>query len=143
LEVNPRISKSHCPLFADVEGSSHHEVAIDVALGRSPDFPRREGRFRLAAKFMLRRHRDGVVTRVPSQAELDDLQRAFPGTLIQIEVQQGTELSKMRGQDPYSYEVAVVFTGAANQKELLDKQRRIRERLPLAFDDGYGLEDPT
>ncbi|HKL49408.1 MAG TPA: ATP-grasp domain-containing protein, partial [Desulfuromonadales bacterium] len=33
LEINARISKSHCPLFQMVEGSSHHEVAVNLAVG--------------------------------------------------------------------------------------------------------------
>ncbi|MDZ7809470.1 MAG: ATP-grasp domain-containing protein [Arhodomonas sp.] len=36
LEINPRISKSHCPIFQMATGHSHHEVAIDVALGAGP-----------------------------------------------------------------------------------------------------------
>ena len=41
LEINARISKSHCPLFEEVDGSSHQQVMIDVALGRSSSISRR------------------------------------------------------------------------------------------------------
>ena len=41
LEINPRISQSHCDLFRKVDGASHHEVMIDLALGKQPDFPKR------------------------------------------------------------------------------------------------------
>lgn len=34
IEINTRISQSHSDLFAKVDGSSNHEVAIDIALGR-------------------------------------------------------------------------------------------------------------
>jgi hypothetical protein len=65
LEINPRISKSHSPLFHLVDGASHHEVAIDVALGQKPDFPRGQGQYRYAAKFMPCSYGTARVTRVP------------------------------------------------------------------------------
>lgn len=39
IEVNTRISQSHSDLFAKVDGSSNHEVAIDIALGVTPRMP--------------------------------------------------------------------------------------------------------
>ena len=54
LEINTRISKSHCPLLRMVDGEYHHQVMIDVALGEAPRFPHREGAHALAAKFMWR-----------------------------------------------------------------------------------------
>jgi hypothetical protein len=35
LEINTRISKSHCPLFRRVDGASHHQVMLDLALSSS------------------------------------------------------------------------------------------------------------
>jgi biotin carboxylase len=54
LQVNTRISKSHAPLFQSVDGASHHQVMLEVALGRRPAFPHRQGRYKKAAKFMWR-----------------------------------------------------------------------------------------
>jgi biotin carboxylase len=133
LEVNARISKSHSPLFADVAGASHHEVALDVALGRTPHFPHRSGPFDTAIKFMVRRYRDGVVTRVPTPAEIDALEAAFPGTRIQVELQVGDRLSELRGQDEYSYEVAVVFMGGHDRRDIERRYAALLERLPLEF----------
>lgn len=41
LEVNVRLSQSHCDLFAKVDGASSQRVMIDVAKGRVPRMPRR------------------------------------------------------------------------------------------------------
>ncbi|MCW8125613.1 ATP-grasp domain-containing protein [Microbulbifer halophilus] len=139
LEVNARISKSHCPLFADLAGASHHEVAVDVALGRRPDFPRWEGEHRVAIKFMLRRFEDGIVTRVPGEAELRALEAEFPGTRIQVEVKVGDRLSELRGHEVYSYEVAVIFMGGRDHGELERRYRALVEKLPLEIDK-EGLE---
>lgn len=134
LEINPRISKSHCPLFEMVDGQSHHKVMIEVALGRKPDYPQRQGRFRCAAKFMLRRFEDACVAGVPSDREVRRLEKQFPGTRIQVLVREGMRLSQLRHQDSYSYEYAVVFMGGDNPRQLLDKYRSCSEALNFRFD---------
>jgi len=135
LEVNTRISQSHSPLFIDVAGASHHEVAVDLAMGRRPSFPRWEGPHRVAIKFMLRHFHDAVVTRVPTADELRELERAFPEARIRIEVEEGMRLSHMRGQEVYSFEVAVIFMGGPSHDRLMARYDELLDRLPLAFRD--------
>ncbi|MGM0594284.1 MAG: ATP-grasp domain-containing protein [Pseudomonadota bacterium] len=135
LEVNPRLSKSHSPLFVSTTGASHHEVAIDIALGREPNYPRREGCCAVAAKFMLRRHADAIVSRTPTEDELRGLQERYPGTLIEIAVEKGMRLSELRGQDAYSYEVAAIFMGAADNTTLEQRYEELIAELPLEFDE--------
>jgi len=138
LELNTRISKSHSPLFVDVTGASNHEVAVEVAMGIEPEYPRHEGCCATAAKFMMRRFCDARVTRVPTERELEALEAAFPGTSIEIAVQEGTRLSEMPGQEPYSYEVAVVFMGGPDTKTLMEQYEQLKSRLPLEFDESVG-----
>ena len=135
LEINPRISKSHCPIFQMATGASHHEVAIDIALGRRPDFPRPEGRFPMAAKFMPRVYGDAVVTRVPSAEELDAIRRRHPELIVHVYVEEGMRLSKLRSQDSYSYEIADLFIGAANEAELHAKFRETMQLLDFQFSE--------
>ncbi|WP_295804226.1 ATP-grasp domain-containing protein, partial [uncultured Microbulbifer sp.] len=61
LEINTRISQSHCDQFIKVHGVSNHLVPIDLLLGRVPDLSRYRGDYRTAAKFMLRRYQDTVL----------------------------------------------------------------------------------
>lgn len=129
LEVNARISKSHCPLFEMVDGRSHHQVMLDVALGQKPDFPKRRGRHKLAAKFMLRRFEDGIVTRLPSAADIARVQEAFPGTRVRLMVEQGQRLAHLRLQDSYSFEIAEIFMGGDSQAALKADYRRCLEML--------------
>jgi biotin carboxylase len=131
LEINSRISKSHCPLFKLVDGEYHHAVNIDVALGRRPDFPPRRGKHHIAAKFMLRRYDDGRLLQVPSPAQLEQVRQRFPDTTIQLHVQPGMRLSDLPDQDSYSYEIAVMFMGAANQQQLLANYRSALQMLPF------------
>jgi hypothetical protein len=134
LEINPRISKSHCALFKMVDGEYHHDVLIDVALGNKPDFPHRQGRFKTAAKFMVRRHRDGRVKAVPGQADIEALKQRFPETQVVIQIKAGMRLSDMRDQDSYSYEIADLFLGADSQDELLEKYQTALSMLPFIIE---------
>jgi hypothetical protein len=84
---------------------------------------------------MLRRTRDGVARSVPGLQQIEAVRRRFPGTEIQLAVNPGMRLSELREQDSYSYEVAVIFMGAASQTELLANYRQVVEMLAFEFVD--------
>jgi biotin carboxylase len=134
LEINTRISKSHCPLFRDVDGASHQKVMLETALGVQPDFPHRQGKYKAAAKFMWRAHKDAVVKRVPTPAELHAIHERFPSAEIQLHIEEGMQLSSLADQDSYSYEIAVIFLGGNSQKELLSKYRDLQQALPAELE---------
>src|SRR5699024_2104271 len=43
LEINPRHSQSHAELFEDVDGLASHDIMLQLALGREPQLPHRQG----------------------------------------------------------------------------------------------------
>lgn len=131
LEVNPRISRSHSPLFKLVDGESNHTVMLDVALMRKPDFPDRKGTFKVAAKFMLREYQNGLVLQTPNPKDIQRLKSRFPDAEVQIHIRKGMHLSDLYDQDSYSYEIAALFLGANSQKELLAKYRESISILPF------------
>lgn len=138
LEVNARISKSHSPLFDKVEGVPHKEVMLDVALGKKPDFPARRGRFRYAAKFMPRiygDHDDCRVRNVPDDARLREIEAAFPGSEIQLHVEEGMRLAETSHSDAYSYELAAVFMGAQSRAGLRRDFDRLWDEVGLTFEE--------
>ncbi|TVS10452.1 MAG: D-alanine--D-alanine ligase, partial [Wenzhouxiangella sp.] len=138
LEVNSRISKSHSPLFLMVDGATNHKVSLDLALGRKPVMPHREGEHELAGKFMMRLFKDevsdGTVCRIPSEEDIDRVRKVYPDAFVQPLVEDGMRLSDLKFQDSYSYEIAVVFLGADRQKQLLDRFAEVEEFLPFKFD---------
>jgi hypothetical protein len=138
LEINTRISKSHCPLFRMVDGESNHAVMIDVALGEEPAFPCRQGSFALAAKFMLRSFEDGLVLQVPGPGDVRKLTNRFPEAQLLVQVRPGQILSSLREQDSYSYEFAVLYLGADSEDELIQKYRQARSILPFAIETKEG-----
>jgi biotin carboxylase len=133
LEINARMSKSHCPLFTLTCGSSHHEVAIDVALGRPVDYPHAHSGYSHAAKFMPRVFHDARVARVPSAAQIKEVGRRFPGTEVHVHVRPGMRLSDLPNQDSYSYEIADVFLGADSRRDLLARYREVMKILDFRF----------
>lgn len=131
LEVNCRISKSHCPLFWMVDGASHQQVLVQLALGLQPVFPHRVGRHGVAAKFMIRSYEDGVIERLPGMADLARLADRFPDARFTALVEEGTRLAHLPYQDSYSFEVADLFLGAGDQRALLRRFEVARRMLPL------------
>jgi len=136
LETNPRISQSHGELFEKVDGTPHHKVVVDLALDRRPHWTRGGGPFRCAGKFFLRQFSDALVTRVPTRAEIDAITERIPGTLVEVQAREGMLLSDLdpQDQDSYSYICALIFIGADNQRQLLERHRRCVESLRFEFE---------
>ncbi|WP_158547382.1 acetyl-CoA carboxylase biotin carboxylase subunit family protein [Rhodovulum sp. 12E13] len=124
LEMNSRLSQSHSDLFHKVDGQPHEVLAVELALGRTPRWRRGAGRFDLAAKCFVRRWEDGVVRRVPGEAQLAALHEEQPETLVELKVAEGQRLSELPEQEEYSYELADLFIGARDEAELLRKKDR-------------------
>lgn len=141
LEINARISGAHSPLFQMVEGTPHNEVAVHLALGERPDYPRGEGEFAVAAKFMMRHFQNAIVTALPSDEEIKRAREEFPELHLELRVDEGTVLADLPEQDSYSYEYAVAYLGAADEDEIEAKYERLLEILTFEFEnvrDGRG-----
>lgn len=133
LEINPRISLSNSDLFEKVDGRPNQKIMVDLALGQKPDFPHRLGRFKFAAKFMLRKYEDAVVTKIPDVKDLKKIREQIPGTLIELEVEEGDRLSELGDQDSYSYELADIFIGGESEQELMNNYERCVDALHFGF----------
>lgn len=129
LEINVRIAQHHSDLFEKVDGVSNHKVALDVALGRPVDFPHGAGPFEHAACCWLRTHDDGVVTRVPTDAEIATLAEEVPGLRVDLHVGPGTRLSELTHQDSYSYVLGLFYVGAESPEALDELDAHCRDRL--------------
>lgn len=135
LEINTRLSESHVNLFYKVDGASNQAAMVDLAMGREPKMPQREGEHNVAGKFFVRRFSDALVTRVPAEEELEQIARDMPGTIVQVRAEEGRRLSELPDQDSYSYELATVIIGGESQNELEHRYRRVQERLMFEFED--------
>ncbi|WP_288131562.1 hypothetical protein [Microbulbifer sp.] len=136
LEINTRISQSHCDQFIKVHGVSNHQVPIDLAFGRIPDLSHYRGDYRTAAKFMLRRYRDTVLERAPTPAQIECVERDFPDSKIVITAEEGRSLSEQSMPDSYSFEIANIWLGAQSQHQLLEQYHQLADALEFRFGDG-------
>ncbi|TDE14031.1 ATP-grasp domain-containing protein [Jiangella asiatica] len=121
LEINPRHSQSHARLFQLVDGLPNHQFMIDLAMGADPEVRAGEGPYDVAAKWFVRWFADGVVRAVPSPSEIAQLEQDVPGSTIAVTVEEGDRLSDLHGEDSYSFVLAHLYIGAANEDDLVDK----------------------
>lgn len=135
LEINIRIPQSHSDLFIKVDGVSNHQVMLNVALNRDPQFPQRKGKFRVAGKFFLREYQDKQITGIPTKEDLEEISREIPGALFDIQSKAGMKLSDIPEQASYSYATAFIYLGADSQRELLEKFRQCRKMLKFKYKD--------
>ncbi len=135
LEINPRVSQAHTDMFEKVHGISHLSIMVNLALGEKPKTLGYNGEFNKAANFMLRTYEPGQVKKVPMPEEVRLLKKFFPGLEVIIRVPEGIHLDELQGQDSYSYELANIFVGGRDQRELVEKYEKVLEGL--TFDIEY------
>src|SRR5699024_7589692 len=71
----------------------------------------------------------------PSPAEIAEIEAAHPDVSIEITAHAGDRLSQLHGQDNYSYRLATVFVGAADEEALTQTYRRVTQALRLEILD--------
>ncbi|MFD6099231.1 acetyl-CoA carboxylase biotin carboxylase subunit family protein [Nocardiopsis flavescens] len=136
LEVNPRHSQAHASLFELVDGAANHERMLRLALGGDPALPEgTRGEYAIAAEWYLRRFSDGLVTRVPTPEEVRRLEEEVPGVQVVVVPREGQRLSDLQAQDSYSYELAKIVIGGADETEMRAKYERCAEELAFEFDE--------
>lgn len=135
IEFNTRISQSHSEMFIMVDGMSNHEVAIDIALGERPSLPNRQGPYPVAAKCMIPyEHQDGIVRRVPSEQEIDELTQRYPGLKVRLDVEPGVRLSELPNQDSFSYHLGTLFVTGDDHKEVADRYQACLNELKFEIE---------
>lgn len=134
LEINPRIAQSHSDLFKKADSTSNHRIMVEVGLGKHPHWEKGRGEFRIAGKFFIRSFADGRVARAPTEEQIAEIRERFPGTIVQPLVKQGQQLSEMLYQDSYSFKLAIVYMGAASQRELCDNFETVKQILDFEIE---------
>lgn len=128
LELNPRFSQSHAPLFEYVDGTSNLELTVDLATGHEPIFHPRAGRYATAGKFSIRRHERGIVSHVPSADEISRIEHELDCE-IELTVEEGDLVAPRITGHPHAPAVAHVYLGASSFEELDERFSRIAGRL--------------
>ncbi|MEX2586874.1 MAG: ATP-grasp domain-containing protein [Actinomycetota bacterium] len=135
LEINTRVSQSHSELFASVDGQANHAVTVGLALGKTPRFEQRQGKFPCAAKFFLRAFSDGVVEHVADPERIERIPLEVPGTRVELQVGPGDRLSTKPHQESYSYELAWIYAAGETESEILQKIDAVVESLDIRIEE--------
>jgi hypothetical protein len=136
LEINPRHSQSHAPLFEHVDGVPNHHCMLSLALGRDPQLPYRQGDYDIAALYYYRHFSDGVIRRAPSAERVAQVERDVPGVTVHPVRAEGERLSAAElGKDSYTFELAEVVIAGQDVADMEDKYQRCVEALGFEIED--------
>ncbi|MGM0739505.1 MAG: hypothetical protein ACQETM_10150, partial [Bacteroidota bacterium] len=67
------------------------------------------------------------------------IEKEVPGVLIEVKVEEGIRLGDLNEQDSYSYDLAWIFVGANNYRELSRKYLLCLEKLRFEFKPVDGI----
>lgn len=140
LEINPRLSQSHAEIIELVDGTSHFHAMVQLALGREPRMPHRQGKYAVAGKFFPRVFEAGMVARAPSGDDIGRAIRDIPGVLsVVTSIEEGIRLSELPHQDPYSYALGEIVVGADDSEQLVARYEACLDALGIVIErEGAG-----
>jgi hypothetical protein len=127
IEINPRLAAQFADLYEKVDGMNPYHVLADLAIGRTPRWIRRAGRYGAAASFVFREF-DGAIKVAPSRAEIAWLQATHPDACLQTFIKHGNS----RGREMKwlgSYRYATVNLGGRDREDLFRRYDSICANL--------------
>jgi D-alanine-D-alanine ligase-like ATP-grasp enzyme len=136
IEINPRMAGQFSDLYERVDGKSLWALELDLALGTTPTFPHREGKFGSAASFVFREFGDAV-KRAPPADEQEWLSRTYPDARLFLDLKHATSRAretKWLG----NYRYALIHMGGADHDDLLVRFGNVCEHLDF---DGNALPE--
>jgi biotin carboxylase len=132
LEVNPRFSQSHADLYLRVDGTSNHQLLLDLAVGNEPEFVAGAGIDPVGAKFFKRVFEDVEITNVAGTHERQEIERRYD-CQIEVLVEKGDRLRHKPTEDSYSHVIAHIYLGAPSYEEARRKYERIIDDLTIEY----------
>ena len=136
IEINPRMAGQFSDLYERVDGKSLWALQLDLALGKTPDFPHRKGAFGSAASFVFREFGDAV-KHAPSADEQGWLNRTYPDARLFLDLKHATSRAretKWLG----NYRYALVHMGGREHDDLMARFAIVCEHLDF---DGTALPE--
>jgi hypothetical protein len=134
IEINPRMCGQFADLYEKVDGTNGYEIALRLAVGERPVVKKGAGAYRVASSYPLRIFEPSLVEKAPSEDEIAEVERIYPGTLVWPECSQGDSLVDFESlEDGQSFRYAVVNIGASDRESL----RRVFREVMLKLDYGF------
>lgn len=137
VEINGRMASQFVSIYRSVRGIDLYRLQVDLALGATPRVPAfhpdASSTTGFAASFVLRSRTDGVVSRVPTPAEVERLRERWPSLRVESLVRVGDRLSD-HFQDGETHRYAIVDLAAATRSILHANWEAVRARLPFVVE---------
>jgi len=127
IEINPRMAGQFSDLYERVDGKSLWSLELDLALGRTPRFPYREGRFGAASSFVFREFGDAV-KQAPPVEQQGWLAATYPDARLFLDLKHSTSRAretKWLG----NYRYALVHMGGRDHDDMMARFRDVCEHL--------------
>ena len=136
VEINPRMVGQFADLVEKVDGTNTYEIMLALAAGERPVVKKREGKFKVAASFVLRCFEDKRVVRLPDRKQISEIKRLLPETLVHLFYEEGERMSDYEHMDDVeSYSYAMINMGAQDRSSLLAAFDQAKKRLTFSFAD--------
>ena len=136
IEINPRMAGQFSDLYERVDGKSLWALELDLALGKTPNFPHREGQFSSAASFVFREFGDAV-KHAPPADQRDWLTRTYPDARLFLDLKHATSRAretKWLG----NYRYALIHMGGTDHDDMMARFGNVCEHLDF---DGNALPE--
>ena len=136
IEINPRMAGQFSDLYERVDGKSLWALELDLALGKTPTFPHRAGKFGSAASFVFREFADAV-KHAPPVEQRGWLTRIYPDARLFLDLKHATSRAretKWLG----NYRYALIHMGGVNHDDMMVRFGNVCEHLDF---DGNALPE--
>lgn len=132
IEINPRMASQFADLYEKVDGTNAYDVLLDLGMGMRPTPKRRQGKYRFAASCVLRTFEDRVVTALPCEERLAEIERAYADIRIEIHATVGRRLSDEL-QDGTSFRYGIVSLGGRDRADVLSSFEMCQAELGIVL----------
>jgi len=132
IEVNPRFSGQFGDIFEKVDGTNTYDLAVGITCQSVPTFVPRQGKYAVAASFVMRVFKNHVVKSVPSEQDIQKVQQLFPDAKVFVLVEKDTKLSDYI-QDSGSFRYCLIHLGANSFSELYHAYDICKGLLPFTL----------
>ncbi len=132
IEIHARPSTQFAWHIEQVTGHSPLQDTCLIALRQEPVAHSKQQTHELASCFVLRKKNDALVTSVPTQFEIEAIERTYPGVEIVVLVKKGKRLSDYR-QDSDTFRYCLINAAGASIEELEKAKKEIEVQLKFKF----------
>jgi len=141
IEINPRLAAQFGDLYAKVDGTHPYRVLADLAVGRAPQWTRREGPFGAAASCVFREF-NGALKFAPDAQDIRWLNARYPDATLHTFIKHGGS-RRREAKWLGSYRYAIVNLGGADHDDIghrfddICRHVQFERRGPVRFVAGF------